>query len=74
MSEPVDHCAEAERLRALLTAIVSGDGIQRARFGDDEVQYYKADTTALQRLIDYHSGLCSGRRRRYAIRGKFRPY
>ena len=70
----VDHCAEAERLRGLLTAIVSGDGVQRARFGEDEVQYFKADTAALQRLIDYHSSKCSGTRRRYAIRGRFRPH
>lgn len=70
----IDHCAEADRLRALLTAIVSGDGVQSARFGEDEIKYYKADTAALQGLINYHTEKCTGRRRRFAIRGRFRPY
>jgi len=71
----VDHCAEAERLTGILTAIITGDSVQVVRFGEDEIRYHKADTAALQRLIDYHSGQCSGRRRRYAIRARFsRPY
>ncbi|PZP69067.1 MAG: hypothetical protein DI604_18585 [Delftia acidovorans] len=71
----VDHCAEAERLRSLLTAIVSGDGVQQARFGEDEIRYFQADVAELKRLIAFHEGKCSGRRQRYAIRGKFRrPY
>lgn len=75
---PVDHCAEALRLRTILTAIASGDSIQSARFGEDEVRYFKGDPAALQRQIDYHEGLCAGpgaRRKRYAMRGKFnKPY
>lgn len=71
----VDHSAEAERLRALHMAIASGDSVQRARFGEDEVSYYKADMAELKRLIAYHDGKCSGRRTRYAVSGKFRrPY
>lgn len=70
----VDHCAEAVRLRALQTAIASGDGIQRARFGEDEISYFKADMAELKRLVAYHEGLCSGKRQRFAMRGKFRPY
>lgn len=69
-----DHCAEAVRLQSLLTAIVSGDGIQQARFGEDEVSYFKADTAELKQMIAYHQGLCAGKRRRFAVRGKFRPY
>lgn len=74
---PFDHCAEAARLRAVLVGMATGDGIQSARFGEDEVRYFKGDTAAIQRMIDYHDGLCAGpgaRRKRYAMRGKFRPY
>ena len=70
----IDHCAEAERLRGIMTAIVTGDSVQVARFGEDEIRYHKADTAALQRLIDHHEARCIGKRRRYAIRGRFRPY
>lgn len=70
----VDSCAEAVRLRALYTSIISGDGVQQARFGEDEVRYYEADTDKLEKLIAYHEGVCAGKRRRFAVRGKFRPY
>lgn len=75
---PFDHCAEAARLRAILTGIATGDGVQSARFGEDEVRYFKGDTAALERMIRYHDGLCAGptvRRKRFAARGVFkRPY
>lgn len=71
----IDHCAEAERLRALYTAIISGESISVTRFGEDEIRYAKADTAGLLRLIAYHEGICGGRRRRYALRARFtRPY
>lgn len=70
----IDHCAEAERLRALLTSIISGDGVQQARFGEDEVRYFEADKNELRKQLAYHESLCSGKRRRFAVRGKFRPY
>ena len=70
----IDHCAEATRLRALLTAVVSGDGVQQARFGEDEIRYFAADKDELRNLIAYHEGICAGKRRRFATRGKFRPY
>lgn len=70
----IDHCAEAIRLRALLTAIASGDGVQQARFGEDEVRYFQADKAELKQQIAYHESICAGKRRRFAVRGKFRPY
>ncbi|MGV8956140.1 MAG: hypothetical protein ACOH2M_33920 [Cypionkella sp.] len=74
----IDHCAEATRLRAILTALATGDSIQSARFGEDEVRYFKGDPDALQRQIDYHERLCAGptvRRKRFAMRGRYtRPY
>lgn len=68
----VDHCAEATRLRGILTAIVSGDSVQQARFGEDEIRYFKGDIAELKSLIAYHEGKCAGKRTRYAITGKFR--
>jgi hypothetical protein len=71
----IDHCAEAIRLNGILSAILTGDSIQSARFGEDEVRYFKADTGGLRRQIAYHEGRCSGRRTHFAIRGRFtRPY
>lgn len=75
MPEPVNHCAEAARLRELRAAAVSGEGVQFARFGEDEVRYYAANIEKLESLIAYHDSMCMRRRRRFAIRGKFsRPY
>lgn len=72
---PVNHCAEAARLRELHAAAVSGEGVQFARFGEDEVRYYAANIDKLERLIAYHEGLCMRRRSRFAIRGRYsRPY
>lgn len=71
----VDHSAEATRLRGLLTAIASGDAVQQARFGEDEVRYFQADTVELKRLIAFHESMSGGRRARFASSGKFRkPY
>lgn len=70
----IDHCAEATRLRALFTAIVSGDGVQQARFGEDEIRYFSADKDELKKLIAEHDAKCAGKRRRFAVRGRFRPY
>lgn len=67
-----DPCAELVRLKDLKTAIVTGQAEQSVRFGDEEVRYFKADLTALDRLIaatERDCALASGRpapRRRYA--------
>jgi hypothetical protein len=77
---PVDHCAEARRLRELLTAIASGESVASARFKDEEIRYHKADTARLERLIAYHDRECSiskgdtPQRTRFAKRMSFRPY
>ena len=78
MAEPFDHCAEAARLRAILTGLATGDSIQSARFGEDEIRYFKGDADEVRRLLAYHEALCAGptvRRKRFAMRGRFtRPY
>lgn len=67
-----DPCAELTRLKDLRTAIVTGQAEQSIRFGEEEVRYYKADLTALDRLIastERDCALASGQtpiRRRYA--------
>lgn len=80
MSDPVDPCAEAERLRALRTLIITGRSESQIRFDVEEVRYHKADLTALDREIarlDAACDLAQGRqppRRRFAKRAGFRPY
>ena len=67
-----DPCAEAARLRELRTAIVTGQAESQIRFGDEEVRFYKADLSALDRLIastERECALSLGQpvpRRRYA--------
>lgn len=79
MSGPVDHCAEAERLRGIRTALAAGDGIASVRNADEEVRYFKGDAAALDRLIDFHERECAlangeaPKRRRFAKQTHFRP-
>ncbi|WP_404291528.1 hypothetical protein ACD578_05345 [Microvirga sp. RSM25] len=79
-SGPVDPCAEAARLRELLTAIASGESVASARFGDEEIRYHKADPERLERMIAFHERECSlvqgqtPKRTRFAKRMGFRPY
>ena len=74
-----DPCVEADRLRDLRTAIISGEGVNRARFDTKEVQYWKADLAALDRLIADYDKQCAinkgetPRRTRYAKRMRFGP-
>lgn len=76
----IDPCAEAERLRALRTLIISGRSESQIRFDDEEVRFHKADLTALDREIVRLETSCaiqSGaapKRRRFAKRAAFRPY
>ena len=80
MPDPVDHCAEAERLRAIRTALATGEGVAEIRFGDEAVRYAKADPARLDSLIAHHERECAlvqgqaPRRTRFAKRMAFRPY
>ncbi|MCF1502918.1 hypothetical protein L0F51_03945 [Afifella sp. H1R] len=75
-----DPCGRAAALREVRTAIATGDSVARARFGEDEMGYFKADAAMLDREIDAADRACAikeGRapkRRRYAMRGVMRPY
>ena len=80
MSEPVDHCAEAVRLREIRTALATGDGIASVRNADEEVRYFKGDAAALDRLIAFHERECAlangetPKRRRFAKQMHVRLY
>jgi len=75
-----DPCAEAARLRAIRTAIATGDTVSQAAFGQDRVAYFKADLALLEREIaraDRECAVAEGRtvkRTRFAIKGRMRPY
>lgn len=77
MTTQIDPCAEAERLRALRTAIIAGDAVSMTRFGDEEVRFYKADLTRLEALIAQYETSCAlskgetPKRNRFAARIRF---
>lgn len=69
-----DPCAVVTTLRKVQLQLVSGGGVVRARFGDDDVQFSASSMSALRDLIGYYEGLCgakSGRRARYAKRIRY---
>lgn len=69
-----DHAAEAQRLRAIRTAIATGDTVQMSRFKDNEVAYFAANLPLLERMIAEEEALASPMpvRRRYAAGLRFR--
>lgn len=80
MPDPIDPCAEADRLRALRTALITGQAESSIRFDDEEVRYAKADMARLDSLIARYERECSiqqgatPKRTRFARRAAFRPY
>ena len=69
-----DPCAVVTALRKVELSIVTGGGVIRAKFGDDDVQFSTANMSALRDLIDRYERLCAaktGQRRRYAKRIRF---
>lgn len=71
-----DPCAAAKALRQIELQLVTGGGVVKSRFGDDEVQW--SDTASsrkrLQELIDDYTRQCAakqGIRTRYAKRLRF---
>lgn len=77
----IDPCAEAERLRGLYTAMISGLQVSEARFGEDFRRWGKGDPSALLTEIRRLEELCAAAngekpvRRGRAISGRYRsPY
>lgn len=80
MPDLINPCEEAARLRAIRTAIATGDTVAQAGFGQDRVAYFKANLDLLEREItrlDRECAVAEGRstkRTRFAISGRMRPY
>lgn len=69
-----DPCAVATALRKAELMIVTGSGVVRARFGDDDVQFSVVSMTRLRDLIALYEDRCaakSGQRRRFAKRIRY---
>lgn len=74
MSNP---CAVWPVMQAALDRLLVGEGVVRARFGEDDVEFSRGNITALERRIADLKAECaakSGKVRRHAIRGGFVRY
>lgn len=76
-----DPCVEAARLRELYTAMISGQQVTEARFGEDFRRWGKGDAGALLTEIQRLERQCSAlsgtatKRTGRAISGRYRlPY
>lgn len=72
-----DPCAVATELRKAELIILTGGGVVRARFGDDDVQFSAASLSSLRGAISRYEDACaakSGVRHRYAKRMRFGRY
>lgn len=80
MSNVIDPCAEAARLRQKLSDIATGEAVAASRFGPDETRFNKADTTELKKLIEHYDRQCAiangetPKRSRYAMAPRARRY
>lgn len=76
----IDWCARAARLRKVEEALLSGEMITEARFGQDMARYANASLGDVKRALDEAIRNCqisrgeAPKRTRYAIRGRMRPY
>lgn len=72
-----DPCAVWPIMQKALDLLLVGEGVVRARFGEDDVEFGRGSIAALQRRIADLKAECdakSGRVRRHAIRGGFVRY
>lgn len=81
MSDDVDWCARAAKLRKVEEALLTGEMISEARFGADMTRW--AETAKLEdvkRALDEAIRNCAisrgerPGRRRYALKARSRPY
>jgi hypothetical protein len=76
----VDWCARAVKLRKVEEAILTGDMVTEARFGEDMAKYANANIGDVKRALDEAIRNCQisrgevPKRTRYAISGRMRPY
>lgn len=79
MNEWETACERLRRLRQVREEIITGKAVSEVAFGEDRVRYTRADLTLLDREIAAaeDAAACAapgGRRRRYALGARFRPY
>ncbi len=76
----IDWCARAVLLRKVEEALLTGEMITEARFGQDMARYANARLDDVKRALDEAIRNCqisrgeAPRRTRYAISGRMRPY
>lgn len=76
----VDWCARAVKLRKVEEALLMGEMVTEARFGNDMMSYATAGLTVVQRELELAIRNCrisrgeKVRPSRYAISGRMRPY
>lgn len=76
----VDWCARAVKLRKVEEAILSGEMVTEARFGEDMSKYANASLGDVQRALNEAIRNCQiargerPARTRFAARGIMRPY
>ena len=71
--DPTDPCAAAAALRVKYYALIGGESVERVRTGDREAQFRSSPAGALLAEIERLEAQCaakSGKRRRFAIRGR----
>ena len=77
MADDIDWCARVTQLREIEFARVSGDMLEEARFGSDMARYTKVSASDLAAAIQYAERQCAksqGKRSRYALAARARPY
>ena len=75
-----DPCIRAAELKAVRRQIAAGEQVRSKQFGEDRVEFFRADPSMLDREIRAAERECAiaegktPKRNRFAIRGRFRPY
>lgn len=76
----VDWCARAALLRKIEEALLTGEMITEARFGQDMARYANASLADVKRALEEAIRNCQisrgerPQRTRYAMSGRMRPY
>lgn len=76
----VDWCARAAKLREVETAMLSGEMVTEARFGQDMTRFAGSGLAAVTAALTEAMRECliergeAPRRTRFAIKGRMRPY
>jgi 3-oxoacyl-[acyl-carrier-protein] synthase III len=76
----LDWCARAVKLRKVEEALLMGEMVTEARFGEDMARYANASLADVKKALDEAIRNCqisrgeTPKRTRYAMSGRMRPY